>query len=121
MTGTLLIAATLLGQMLVTAPADTDHVDVAYGELVNGQPTAAIARINANSSLDADDPAALINLGAAYAMLGEKAKAGTYYRAAIASDARYDLQLADGSWMDSRRAARKAAAALARNDTLAVR
>ena len=43
------------------------------------------------------------------------------YRAAIASPDRYDLQLADGRWMDSRAAARLAAASLEKSDKLVLR
>lgn len=122
---TILIASALLAQSNVApanvAPVGAERIDVAYEELANRQPDAAIARIRANSTIESNDPAALINLGSAYAMLGEKQKAQDCFRAAIASEARYDLQLADGSWMDSRRAARIAAKALAKGEMLALR
>lgn len=124
MSVTILMAAALLGQSAPTIdsePIGPDRVDVAYEELAKGQPNAAIERIRANKELEANDPAALINLGAAYAMLGETQKAEECYRAAIASEARYDLQLADGTWMDSRRLARKAIRALARREAFAAR
>lgn len=124
MAATLLIATALLAQSAISVeatPPGVERVDVAYEELVKGQPNAAIERIRANSKIARDDPAALINLGTAYAMIGKKQKATEYYRAAIASDERYELQLADGRWMDSRRIARMAAEALARGETLAVR
>ena len=124
MAATMVIAAALLAQSAISVeavPPGPERVDVAYEELVKGQPNAAIARIRANAELASDDPAALINLGTAYAMIGDRQKAAEYYRAAIASDERYDLQLADGRWMDSRRIARMAAKALANGKTLAVR
>jgi tetratricopeptide (TPR) repeat protein len=89
MAATLLIAAALTAQPAISP----DQVDVGYDELAKGQPTAAIARITANADNAAHDPAALINLGTAYARLGEKAKAADYYRAAIVSPERFDLQL----------------------------
>jgi Tfp pilus assembly protein PilF len=124
MAATILMAAAMLAQTPVTVdgvPVGADRVDVAYEELAKGQANAAIARIRANTRIASDDPAALINLGAAYAMLGEKQKAADCYRSAIASTARYDLQLADGRWMDSRHAARLAAEALTKGETFALR
>ncbi len=105
----------------VVVEGSRDRVDVAYAELVDGRPAAAITRIRANRELEADDPAALINLGTAHARLGRPAEAHGYYIAAIGSGLRYDLQLADGRWMDSRRAARTAIRMLGQGSTLAVR
>jgi len=117
------MATALLAQpVAATEPrVGEDYVDVAYEELARGEASAAIEHIQANPKVDADDPAALINLGTAYAMLGKKQEAQEYYRAAMASSERYELQLADGSWMDSRRLARMAAKALAKSETLAAR
>lgn len=124
MAGTFLIATALLAQSATTVtavPPGADHVDVGYSELSSGRPAQAIEVIRANDALSSDDPAALINLGSAYVMLGDKAKARECYRAAIISDERYELQLANGSWMDSRRAARVAVDMLASGRTLALR
>jgi Tfp pilus assembly protein PilF len=117
MAATLLIAAALTAQPAISQ----DRVEVGYDELAKGQPGAAIARINGNTAIASNDPAALINLGTAYARLGNAAKAADYYRAAIVSPERYDLQLSDGSWMDSRRLARLALAKLAKGERLAAR
>jgi len=111
--------AALLAQSAATA--GIDRVDVGYDQLAQGQPAAAIARINGNRAAATRDPAALINLGAAYARLGERQKAEDCYRAAIASPDRYELQRADGSWMDSRRIAREALDALTASERLAAR
>lgn len=124
MTATILLAAALF--MQVEAPAmivegTAGQTDVAYAELSQGLNEQAIARISANRALDADDPAALINLGTAHARLGHADKAKAYYRAAIASRMPCDLQLADGRWIDSRRAARMATAMLAQGGALALR
>jgi hypothetical protein len=95
------------------------------GIAASGQATnsteAEISRILASGQVQQGDPAALINLGAAYARLGQKDRALAMFRAAIASPDRYDLQLSDGRWMDSRAAARLAATALERGDRLVMR
>ena len=62
--------------------------------------------------VDARDPSRLINLGTAYARLGRTADAAIAYRSAIDSPIRYDLELANGDFMDSRWAARTALARL---------
>ena len=72
----------------------------------------AFSRIEAGDSAQSQDPAALINLGNAYARVGMTQKALSHYRQAMESDTRYELELADGRWMDSRKAARKAYSAL---------
>lgn len=106
---------------VITVEAGPDRVDVGYSELAAGQPQAAIARIKGNPRIDAEDPAAHINLGAAYARLGQLEQARNHYRAAMLSAARCDLELADGTWMDSRKAARVAERMLDRGETLALR
>ena len=124
MAQTLILAALLAAQSAAPAvlvEARGERVDVGYSELAAGQPQAAIERIQANRAVDANDPAALINLGAAHARMGDLADARTVLSAAIASPDRYELQLADGRWMDSRRAARLAIGMLQEGKTLAVR
>ena len=107
---TALMTAALMGQsafsLAVESPAAERLPDVAYSELASGQADAAVRKLEANEAEHSGDPATLINLGAAYAAVGRTDRAIATYRAAIASNERYDLQLADGSWMDSRRAAR---------------
>ena len=118
------LAGCLLAQAaLVAAPPEpaVQTVDVAYAELARGDTQGAIERIRGNREVTATDPAALINLGAAHARLGKTRKAEKLYRAAIASPERYELELADGSWMDSRRVARLAIDNLERNEALALR
>ena len=85
-----------------------DRVDAAYEEMASGQTRAAIVRLEAALVENPGDPALLINLGSAYVELGEIEKASAYYLAAAESRTRYRLQLADGEWVDSRRAARLA-------------
>lgn len=106
---------------VATATTNVDRVDVAYEELMKDRNREAVEQILASGLDDQGDPAALINLGTAYARLGETEKAKACFKAAANSDTRYMLELADGSWMDSRRAARKAAKALSNEETLAFR
>jgi Flp pilus assembly protein TadD len=124
MSVSLLLASALLASPeahVVAAPAGADHVEVAYVALSEGRNDAAVAQLRASHLAANGDPAALINLGSAYARMGRTEEALVAFRSAIASDVRYDLQLADGSWMDSRRAARIAAAQLDKGSTLAAR
>ena len=124
MTATLILASLMFAQAAqpaITVESTPDRLDVGYRELVQQRPADAIERITANRSLEADDPAALINLGTAKARLGDKSAAVDHYRAAIVSRQRYDLELSDGAWMDSRAAARLAIRMLAKGEALALR
>ena len=124
MPGTLILAGLIFAQAAqpgITVESSPDRFDVGYRELVASRPVDAIERIAANRSLEADDPAALINLGTANARLGNPDGALDHYRAAIASRQRYDLELADGRWMDSRAAARLAITMLGNGKALALR
>ena len=120
----ILVASAAMAQSpspAASTEANVDHVDVAYEELMTNRNREAVEEILASRLDDKGDPAALINLGTAYARLGDTEKARACFEAAIHSDTRYMLELADGRWMDSRRAARKAAKALADAETLALR
>ena len=126
MSAALLLAGALFAQAPAQAPlmvmgGGADRVDVAYEELMAGQNRLAIEIITSSRLDDRRDPAAMINLGTAHARLGDKQLAKSCYEAAIASRDRYDLQLADGTWRDSRRAAREAIAALGQGRILALR
>ena len=70
MSVSLLIASVMLAQpagQLMVYGSGSDHVDVAYQELVAGQNRAAVEHIRATRLDNQRDPAALINLGTAYA------------------------------------------------------
>ena len=124
MVATLVLAGLMFAQAAqpaITLESTPDRLDVGYRELVQQRPADAIERIAANRSLEADDPAALINLGTANARLGNSDAALDHYRSAIVSRQRYDLELADGRWMDSRAAARLAVKMLAKGEALALR
>ena len=123
MPATLILASLMFAQAApsINVEGARGDSDVGYRELVAQRPADAIARIRANKALEADDPAALINQGTALARLGNRDGAVDRYRAAIVSRQRYDLELADGTWMDSRAAARLAKAMLAQGQTLALK
>jgi Tfp pilus assembly protein PilF len=120
----LLIAAALAtqpaGETTVNAPA-IDSVDVAYEELRDGRNADAMAKLENSRLIEQHDPAALINLGTAYARTGNLEKARDCYHAAMMSDERYVLELANGRWIDSRRVAKMASEALTDGKILAIR
>ncbi|NIJ39042.1 Flp pilus assembly protein TadD [Sphingopyxis panaciterrae] len=98
---------------VVTAPQpDSGTLPVAYAELKAGDNRAAVAKLTGDTTLDARDPSRLINLGTAYARLGQAGNAAAAYEAAIDSPIRYDVELASGDYVDSRWAARTALANL---------
>ena len=108
------IAGPVAAQSIVVSGGDASDLSplsVAYDELQAGRNAAAVDKL-AHSAIDARDPSRLINLGTAYARLGQAADAATAYEAAIASPIRYDVELANGNYMDSRWAARTALANL---------
>lgn len=123
MAATLLIAGLMLAQSAsaITVEAQPQTDLVGYQALAAGRPDLAIERISANPVTNSDDPAALINLGTAYARTGDHAAAVARYQAALISRDRYDLELADGRWMDSRAAARLAIVMLRKGEALALR
>lgn len=82
--------------------------DTAYEQIAAGENAEAIALLEEALAENPGDPALLINLGSAYSETGALDRAAAYYREAAASDIRYRLELADGEWVDSRRAARLA-------------
>jgi hypothetical protein len=124
MTISLLLAGALLtpaAEQTTVYGAEPMGADVAYAEMMAGQNSRAVERIKATGLDRVGDPAALINLGTAYARMGDKRVALDCYKSAIMSQDRYDLELSDGRWMDSRAAARLAVAKLAQGQLLALR
>ncbi len=112
---TIILAAALASQPAVPATeaaTGVENVDVAYSELAGGRDAEALTKLEQSALVQAGDPAALINLGTAYARAGEEAKARASFAAAMASRDRYVLELADGTWVESQVAARMANAAL---------
>ncbi len=84
--------------------------------LVDGRDTAAIAAIMDNDQIENDDPARLINLGIAYARKGDAALARQLFEAARDNRSRFELETAEGQWVDSRRLAAQALAMLERGE-----
>ena len=117
-----ILAALLMSQAsasTITVQSGVESYDVGASDLLAGRAQSAIERINSNKSLPAEDPAAHINLGTAYAMHGNQAAAMQHYRAAYASEERYDVELADGSIADSRHLAATVLKKLKRGTLLA--
>ena len=123
MFATLVLAALAAAAPLTSTPGaeptTIEQREVAYEELAAGKADEAIRAIEARLATDPDDPALLINLGAAYARKGDTARAAAAFQAAIDSDTRYELELADGTWADSRHAARRALESLRQSAQLA--
>jgi cytochrome c-type biogenesis protein CcmH/NrfG len=114
-----LMAAAQITSTLGAEPVATETREVAYEEIAAGRTAEAIAELEAQLGADPDDPATLINLGAAYALQGDAKRAAAAFRAAIDSDTRYELELADGTWADSRHAAQRALRTLQQDAQLA--
>ncbi len=112
MLANLIMGAALFAQAgslaVVDEPAGLEQHDVAYEALASGEARSAVAALEALRGENPGDPALLINLGSAYAELGQLDRAEACFREAADSNIRYQLELADGSWVDSRRAARTA-------------
>ena len=107
------LATSIAIALLAGTPVQAvETVDVAYEELAAGENEAAIRELNRNQDLRGDDPARLVNLGAAHARKGDLDKAREYFRAAIYSDDRLMLETNNGEWIDSRNLARQALARL---------
>ena len=87
---------------------DQDRIEVAYDALAAGQAQAAIAALEAERDRNPGEPAVLINLGSAYFQAGRYEDARLAFEAARTSSTRYELELADGSWADSRMIAQAA-------------
>jgi cytochrome c-type biogenesis protein CcmH/NrfG len=117
---TAIAAALLFSSQAVAAPTPAPAIeqkDVAFDALSEGRTDQAISKLQEQLVAEPADPATLINLGSAYAQRGDRERAAQAYRAAAASDTRYNVELADGTWVDSRHAARAALLRLDRAQT----
>jgi len=125
MTATIVLAAMLAAQSVTVSPLlDSDTIeqkDASFEDIAAGNAQRAIVQLQARLDQEPGDPALLINLGAAYQQSGDLERAAAAYRAAVDSRTRYKLELADGSWVDSRRAARRALSDLEAAGTVAMR
>ena len=109
---TLAIAPLFFMQAATAVMVDqqVERQDVAFEELAAGDAESAIAALEARLVNHPGDPALLINLGSAWSQLGNAERAEHFYRLARDADETYQLELADGRWIDSRDAARLALA-----------
>ncbi len=108
--------------LLIAPQADpVERSDAAFDQLAAGETDAAIARLEAQLARQPGQPALLINLGTAYSRAGRIEDAREAYRRAIAARERVELELADGSWADSREAARTALNGLEQRTSFAVK
>ena len=112
-----LACAALAVPAAVLAEASADPVDVAYRALSEGRTAEALATLDVKTA----DPAVLINLGTAYARQGRVADARAAFTAAMHSRDHYYLELADGRWVDSRKAAKMALEGLEKSSGIALR
>ena len=91
----------------------SERREVAYEELAANENAAAIAILEEELERQPGDPALLINLGTAYLRAGNQVAAQRMFLAAYDNAESYELELADGRWVDSRRAAELALARFA--------
>lgn len=112
MLATLAIAPLMMAQSVTATMVEQEFErrDVAYEQLQSGEAEAAIAALEAELAANPGDPAVHINLGTAYAQTGNAERAEFHFRAARDAGEAYQLELADGRWIDSRDAARLALA-----------
>lgn len=90
--------------------------ELAAQPLAAGRGDQALVMLEKASAADPHDAAVLINLGIAYAQMGDEAKARTAFEAALACHEIVELDTADGTPTDSRRLARKAIKMLSRGE-----
>lgn len=122
MSATAILAGLLLAQANPTltvegSPSAAEQIDVAYDELVEGRNQEALVLLSRHS--EPRHPAVRINLGTAYARLGQHDLALRSYRRAAGSHERYYLMTAEGKWIDSHNAAKLAIVGLSTGKLLA--
>ncbi len=96
----------------IAAPVSAQTAEIGYERgslgfeaLMANQNDAALRQLLSDKSVAPNDPARLINLGSAYARLGDKAKARNAFEAAANCKEEFDLVLSNGTVMNSRKAA----------------
>jgi Flp pilus assembly protein TadD len=121
LTGKLCFAA---GLLMVTAPAiaedgsgEIGYADGAlgYDALVAGDNSSALKLLEASKKVHKNDPARLINLGQVYVRTGRLNDAANMFMAAMHNNRSFDLLLADGTVINSRKAAELALKNLSNN------
>lgn len=117
------LMSVLVGAAIACSPslafADEAKTEIGYSKgslgyeaLISGQTLQAISQLQDAKAELGDDPARLINLGSAYARVGEYEQARRMFKAAANGPDSFDLVLADGRVMNSRDAARLAMSSL---------
>ncbi|MFC4292836.1 hypothetical protein ACFOWX_10470 [Sphingorhabdus arenilitoris] len=102
-----LLAVTISGSAMANETSGEvgyERGSLGYDALLAGENNKALKQILA-SDVEMTDPAKLINLGVAYARVGQTAKAEAAFQAALDCRNHGDLELADGRIMNSRTAA----------------
>ncbi|WP_187334768.1 tetratricopeptide repeat protein [Novosphingopyxis iocasae] len=91
----------------VEAPQEInyDQGQLGFAAMQTGRNEEAIRQLESSSAELPNDPARLINLGNAYARMGRMEEARATLRRAVELQEHFDLVLADGRVVDSRRAA----------------
>ena len=111
------ILAFSTGFLMATTPALAEASEgelgyakgsLGYDALIAGDNQTAIDQLMSAKGVDADDPARLINLGQAYLRTGRSGEAAEMFTAAMNSNRSFALVLADGSVINSRKAAKMA-------------
>ncbi len=112
-----LIAATPLAEPAAVHLQSPGQVtELAAQPLAAGRGDKALAMLEKASAADPHDAAVLINLGIAYAQMGDEPKARAAFEQALACHEVVELDTADGTATDSRRLARKAIKMLDRGE-----
>jgi Flp pilus assembly protein TadD len=115
-----LLGTFVAGAISVAAQAQPGAVDeisyprgsIGYEALMRGDNQRAISQIMASEQVSKHDPAKLLNLGRAYARIGQIERAEGYFKAVMQARDSVDLVLADGRVMNSKVVARVAFANL---------
>lgn len=116
------------GLFVISAPVLAAEADgeigyskgsLGYDALIAGDNQTALKQLEAANNVKENDPARLINLGQAYARMGQTGDAAKMFMAAMNSNRSFDLLLADGTVINSRQAAKLALNSL--NNRLASR
>jgi uncharacterized protein HemY len=116
----MLSPALIAGAFSVAVPAKPGAVgeisypqgSIGYEALMRGDNERAVSQILASAQVSKHGPAKLLNLGRAYARMGQAEKAAEFFKAAMQARESVDLVLADGRVMNSKVAAREALANL---------
>lgn len=85
-----------------------DRGSLGFEALISNQNQLALEQLQRDRSVPDNDPAKLINIGRAYARLGDFDRAEEAFTAALFCKDEMDLVLADGREMNSRKAAKLA-------------